>query len=79
MEESEALTVAYDLAAADGHTLQSAAATEDGMAYVQAAELTYTKVRALNMSQTICFQPVSALFGRNVGLAAAGPGAVSRS
>ena len=31
------------------------------MPYVQAAELSYTKVRALNMSRTICFQPVSAL------------------
>lgn len=31
------------------------------MSYVQAAELTYTKVRGLNMSRTICFQPVSAL------------------
>jgi creatinine amidohydrolase len=31
------------------------------MAIVQAAELTYTKVRALNMSRAICFQPVSAL------------------
>ena len=31
------------------------------MGTVQAAELSYTKVRALNMSRTICFQPVSAL------------------
>ena len=31
------------------------------MAYVEAAELSYAKVRALNMSRTICFQPVSAL------------------
>src|SRR5437773_10422196 len=31
------------------------------MSYVQAAELSYTKIRALNMSRTICFQPVSAL------------------
>jgi len=31
------------------------------MAYVEAAELTYTKVCALNMNRTICFQPVSAL------------------
>ncbi len=31
------------------------------MPYIQAAELSYTKVRALDMSRTICFQPVSAL------------------
>jgi creatinine amidohydrolase len=31
------------------------------MPYVHAAELSYTKLRALNMSRTICFQPVSAL------------------
>jgi creatinine amidohydrolase/Fe(II)-dependent formamide hydrolase-like protein len=31
------------------------------MAYVRAEELSYTKVRALDMSRTICFQPVSAL------------------
>jgi len=31
------------------------------MPYIEAAELTYTKVRALDMSRTICFQPVSAL------------------
>lgn len=31
------------------------------MPYVEAAELSYTKVRALNMSRTVCFQPVSAL------------------
>ncbi|HVM95326.1 MAG TPA: creatininase family protein [Candidatus Acidoferrales bacterium] len=31
------------------------------MQYIEAAELTYTKVRALDMSRTICFQPVSAL------------------
>jgi creatinine amidohydrolase len=31
------------------------------MAQVHAAELTYTKLRALNMAQTVCFQPVSAL------------------
>src|SRR5450830_1390482 len=31
------------------------------MAYVRAEELSYTKVRALDTSRTICFQPVSAL------------------
>jgi creatinine amidohydrolase len=31
------------------------------MPYIHAAELSYTKLRALNMSRTICFQPVSAL------------------
>ncbi len=31
------------------------------MEVVQGAELTYTKVRSLNMDSTICFQPVSAL------------------
>lgn len=31
------------------------------MPYVRAEELTYTKVRGLDMSRTICFQPVSAL------------------
>jgi len=31
------------------------------MPYVHAAELSYTKVRALDMTRTICFQPVSAL------------------
>src|SRR6266481_1896632 len=31
------------------------------MPVVCAAELSYTKVRALNMDRTICFQPVSAL------------------
>jgi creatinine amidohydrolase len=31
------------------------------MGTVQAAELSYTKVRSLTMSRTICFQPVSAL------------------
>ncbi|MBI3783349.1 MAG: creatininase family protein [Deltaproteobacteria bacterium] len=31
------------------------------MPYIDAAELTYTKVRSLDMSRTICFQPVSAL------------------
>jgi len=31
------------------------------MPYIQAAELSYTQVRALDMSRTICFQPVSAL------------------
>jgi len=31
------------------------------MAYVNAAELSYTKVRALDMNRSICFQPVSAL------------------
>src|SRR5512136_1711640 len=31
------------------------------MGTVLAAELTYSKVRSLNMDRTICFQPVSAL------------------
>jgi creatinine amidohydrolase/Fe(II)-dependent formamide hydrolase-like protein len=31
------------------------------MPYLQAAELTYTKVRGLDMSRAVCFQPVSAL------------------
>ena len=31
------------------------------MAEVRAEELTYTKLRALDMSRTICFQPISAL------------------